>query len=86
MTNEKAVGKLVEVENYKKIKGILHWVNDEEAMDCEVREYGRLFNEPFPGKKTGNFLDDINKESKFVYPNAKFNKNLLGQLKVEDRL
>lgn len=28
-----------DITDYKKVKGILHWVSEEDAVDCEVREY-----------------------------------------------
>ena len=41
-----------------------------------------LFTADFPGKKTGNFLDDINPDSKRVYVNSKVNRNMLTDMKV----
>lgn len=84
----KAVGELVEVENFKKIKGILHWIGHSEAMNCEVREYSRLFNTAFPGKrdkKQGDvdFLVDYAEDSKIVYKNAKFPKAVFKTLKKD---
>ncbi|MCK9225377.1 MAG: glutamine--tRNA ligase/YqeY domain fusion protein [Candidatus Muirbacterium halophilum] len=47
----------------RKVKGTLHWVSVKHGKKIEVREYDRLFKTEFPGKETGNFLDDINSES-----------------------
>jgi glutaminyl-tRNA synthetase len=49
-----------------KVKGNIHWVSVEKAYETEVRLYDRLFNVPNPGKRTGNYLDDINPSAKSV--------------------
>jgi glutaminyl-tRNA synthetase len=46
----------------RKVKGTLHWVSAQHAAPAEIRLYEPLFTEPVPGR-TGDFLDDINKES-----------------------
>lgn len=46
----------------KKVKGIIHWVNANEAKDVEVRLYDRLFKHEAPGS-VSNFLDEINPNS-----------------------
>jgi glutaminyl-tRNA synthetase len=46
-----------------KVKGTIHWVSAQHALDAEVRLYDRLFRVPNPGKATGNYLDDVNPES-----------------------
>ncbi|HSN20812.1 MAG TPA: glutamine--tRNA ligase, partial [Usitatibacter sp.] len=43
-----------------KVKGNIHWVSAAHAYETEVRLYDRLFNVPNPGKRTGNYLDDVN--------------------------
>lgn len=47
----------------RKVKGTSHWVSAAHAVKAEVRQYSHLFNAEAPGKKTGNFLDDINPDS-----------------------
>lgn len=74
-----------EIENTKKIKGILHWVSSEESVDCETREFDRLFNKPFPGKTTGNFMDDIVRDSKKIYKKSKISKKMIDLLKDKKR-
>ena len=49
-----------------KVKGNIHWVSAHAACETEVRLYDRLFNVPNPGKRTGNYLDDINPNAKTV--------------------
>ncbi len=46
----------------RKVKGTLHWVSAEHAVDAEVRLYDRLFTEPEPEAK-GDFLDCLNPDS-----------------------
>ena len=47
-----------------KVKGNIHWVCAKGAYAAEVRLYDRLFKVPYPGRESGNYLDDLN-------PNAK---------------
>src|SRR6476659_1339098 len=47
-----------------KVKGNIHWVSAAHAYETEVRLYDRLFNVPNPGKRTGNYLDDLNPNCK----------------------
>ena len=46
----------------RKVKGTLHWVAAETALEAEVRLYNRLFTEEVPGAQ-GDVLDDLNPES-----------------------
>ncbi|MBT4790682.1 MAG: glutamine--tRNA ligase, partial [Halobacteriovoraceae bacterium] len=46
----------------KKVKGIIHWVNAEDAVDVEVRLYDRLFKHEQPGS-VENYLDELNPDS-----------------------
>nr|VFK59480.1 MAG: glutaminyl-tRNA synthetase [Candidatus Kentron sp. TC] len=47
----------------RKVKGTIHWVSALHALAAEARLYDRLFAKPYPGKDSGNFLDDINPDS-----------------------
>ncbi len=48
----------------RKIKGILHWVSVEHAVDAEVRMYDRLYNHEAPSsQKDADHLDFINPDS-----------------------
>lgn len=53
-----------------KSKGTLHWVSADHAIDCEVRDYDRLFKVESPGSEH-DFLQDYNEESLHVIPTAK---------------
>ncbi|HEY8131433.1 MAG TPA: glutamine--tRNA ligase/YqeY domain fusion protein, partial [Thermoanaerobaculia bacterium] len=46
-------------------KATLHWVSAEQAIDCEVRLYDRLFRSENP-EESGDFLSDLNPESLIV--------------------
>ena len=46
----------------RKVKGTIHWVSAEHAVDAEVRLYDRLFTEEEP-EAEGEFLDYINPDS-----------------------
>ena len=53
----------------RKVKGTIHWVSANDAIDAEVRLYDRLFKKSDPDQG-GNFLDALNSESCMVQ-NAK---------------
>lgn len=46
-----------------KVKGVIHWVNAEEAAEAEVRLYDRLFKVENPAAEEGDFKDFINGNS-----------------------
>lgn len=46
-----------------KAKGVIHWVSARDNVDCEVRLYDRLFNDPAPDAGGKNFLDSMNPHS-----------------------
>ena len=47
----------------RKVKGTIHWVSAAHAVKAEVRLFDRLFTAEEPGKRTGNFMDDLNPHS-----------------------
>tara|TARA_Y100000780_G_C13695211_1_gene421331 strand:- start:13622 stop:15325 length:1704 start_codon:yes stop_codon:yes gene_type:complete len=49
-------------EGMKKVKGIIHWVNAEDAKNVEVRLYDRLFKHENPSA-CKDFLSELNPES-----------------------
>ena len=57
--------------NVRKVKGTLHWVSAQHAIDAEVRLFDRLFTVEAPGKATGEFTDDLNPESREVLTGCK---------------
>jgi len=51
-------------EAQRKVKGTIHWVTRDHAVDAEVRLYDRLFTVEAPdADKGGDFMDHINPES-----------------------
>jgi glutaminyl-tRNA synthetase len=48
----------------KKVKGTLHWVSANHALEAEVRLYDRLFSDPEPdGHKDRDFMEFMNPDS-----------------------
>jgi len=61
----------------KKVKGTLHWVSAQHAVDAEVRQYDRLFNDPDPsGYKDKDFKEFINEDSLEVIKTCKVEPSL----------
>ena len=60
-----------------KPRGVIHWVSAEQAVDCEVRLYDRLFSEPAPGSGGTDFLEQINPESLVVLKGCKAEHSLI---------
>jgi len=49
-----------------KVKGNIHWLCAGGAVATEVRLYDRLFKVPYPGRESGNYLDDLNPAARQV--------------------
>jgi len=61
----------------RKVKGTIHWVSAEHAVEAEVRLYDRLFKVPNPtANKDGDFLDDLNPDSLEILSTAKLERGL----------
>lgn len=54
----------------RKVRGTSHWVSVKHAAKAEVRLYDKLFKSEYPGKDTGNYLDDLNPESLVIVKDA----------------
>lgn len=61
----------------KKVKGTLHWISAQHAIDGEVRLFDRLFKVENPGDRTGDWHDDLNENSLEVITAAKLDPWLL---------
>ena len=60
-----------------KVKGAtIHWVDQNTAVDAEVRQYSYLFADPDPDGPDKNFLDALNPESLTVFKNSKVEASL----------
>ena len=69
----------------RKVKGTLHWVSAEHAIEAEVRLYDRLFNVEDPsGDKDVDFKSHLNPDSLVVLSNCKLERNL-GKAKPGER-
>ena len=66
-----------------KVKGNIHWVCAKGAYAAEVRLYDRLFKTPYPGRDSGNYLDDLNPDAKRTI--TAFLERSLKDAKPEDR-
>jgi glutaminyl-tRNA synthetase len=53
-----------------RVNGIIHWVNCEDGVRCNINLYDRLFAVDEPGKESGDFLKDLNPESLVLLRNA----------------
>jgi len=63
----------------RKVKGTLHWVSADHAVDAEVRLYDRLFTVEDPaGEKDSDFTDHINPASLEVLKGCKVEPSLKG--------
>jgi len=62
----------------RKVKGTIHWVSAEHALNAEVRLYDHLFGDENPGKvaEGASFLDNINAKSLEVLSNAQLEPSL----------
>lgn len=66
------------------VKGTLHWVSIEDAVNIEVRLYDRLFKVEDPSKEEGDFKDYINPDSLQVIKSAYAEPAML-EAKFDDR-
>ena len=61
----------------RKVKGAtIHWVDQNTAVDAEVRLYDNLFSDPDPDSGDKNFLDCLNPDSLTVVTGAKVEASL----------
>ena len=69
-------------DNYK-VKGNIHWLCANSAWQADVRLYDRLFKAAYPGRESGDFLLDLNADSKKII--RAFLEPSLKTAKAEDR-
>jgi len=62
----------------RKVRGTIHWVSAEHALNAEVRIYDRLFNEPEPdsNQHDKDWKEFINPDSIEILDNAKLESSL----------
>jgi methionine--tRNA ligase beta chain len=63
----------------RKVKGTIHWVSAEHAVNAEIRLYDRLFTKPNPmdNKDGSDFKDHINPDSLEVLTGCRLEPSLL---------
>jgi glutaminyl-tRNA synthetase len=59
----------------RKVKGVIHWVSEAQALPAEVRLYDRLFKLPNPDAEE-NFLDALNPDSLQILTDVKVEPSL----------
>jgi glutaminyl-tRNA synthetase len=69
----------------RKVRGTIHWVSAEHAVEAEVRMYDRLFTAVVPGSQTGEVRDDVNPDSLEVLKGCKLEPSL-AEAKPGDRV
>ena len=62
----------------RKVKGTIHWVSAQHAIDAEVRLFDRLFKVPAPDdvEEGHSFLENLNPESLKILQNCKLEPSL----------
>ena len=62
----------------RKVKGTIHWVSEEHAIEAEVRLYDRLFNDPEPdsNKHDKDWKEFLNPDSMEILSNARLEPGL----------
>ena len=62
----------------RKVKGTIHWVSADEAVDAEVRLYDHLFSEPNPldVAEGASYLDSLNPDSLELLQHCKLEPSL----------
>jgi glutaminyl-tRNA synthetase len=71
-------------ESARKVKGTIHWVSAQHAVDGEARIYDRLFNVPEPDLSGENWKAQINPNSLEVVKGCKLEPSL-ANVKPQDR-
>ena len=66
-----------------KPKGVIHWVDAVDNVDCEVRLYDRLFNDPAPDAGGKDHMESLNPNSLEILTGCKGEKGLA---KAESRI
>jgi len=61
-----------------KPKGVIHWVDANDNVDCEVRLYDRLFNDEAPDAGGKDHMQSLNPDSLEILSGCKGEKGLTG--------
>jgi len=68
----------------RKVKGVIHWVSAEDAIDAEVRLYDRLFNHEDPDGAEGDYHNYLNSDALDILTGCKAEPTL-AEAEAEDR-
>ena len=62
----------------RKVRGTIHWVSAQHALDAEIRLYDRLFNTPDPDntEEGKTFMDNLNPDSLTILSGCKIEPSL----------
>ncbi|RMZ49281.1 glutamine--tRNA ligase/YqeY domain fusion protein [Candidatus Marinimicrobia bacterium PRS2] len=60
----------------RKVRGTLHWVSVQHAVDAEVRLYNHLFNVDYPEADGDDFIQHLNPDSLIINTQAKLEPGL----------
>jgi len=60
----------------RKVFGVIHWVDVATSITAEVRIYDRLFRAAHPEEGGGDFLEQLDRDSLKVLPNARLEASL----------
>lgn len=60
-----------------KPKGVIHWVDANDHVECEVRLYDRLFEDPAPDAGGKDFMQSLNPNSLEILTGCKAEKGLI---------
>jgi len=63
----------------RKVRGTIHWVSAQHALNAELRQYDVLFNRPEPEEVDGegqDFTDNLNPNNLVILDNAKVEPGL----------
>jgi len=61
----------------RKVRGTIHWVSVDHAVDAEVRLYNNLFTVPYPESEEGEYTDYINPDSLVTLRGCKMEPGLV---------
>jgi len=61
----------------RKVKGVIHWVSAQHAVEAEIRLYDRLFSQATPdADKEGDFCDHLNPDSLLTLTNCQLEQSI----------
>lgn len=71
--DEKTLGKKPEG---RKVKGIIHWLSEDNIQKSEIKLYDRLFSVPNPNQQENSYLEYLNPDSLMIHKESFVEKNI----------